>query len=76
MTSRIASHVKNDAASSSNADGRSIAVELVNVSKWYGDFRVLQEINLTVRRGEPVPDQGNPYLFGKETFLTTSAWKI
>ncbi len=29
-----------------------LAVSLSNVSKWYGDFQVLSDINLTVEKGE------------------------
>jgi general L-amino acid transport system ATP-binding protein len=31
-----------------------IAVELVNVNKWYGDFHVLRDVNLSVKRGEKI----------------------
>ena len=31
-----------------------IAVELVNVNKWYGEFHVLRDVNLSVKRGEKV----------------------
>jgi len=29
-------------------------IELRNVNKWYGDFHVLKDINLEVRKGEKV----------------------
>ena len=30
------------------------AIELVDVNKWFGDFHVLKDINLTVQTGEKV----------------------
>ncbi len=44
------------------------AVELVNVNKWYGDFHVLREINLSVKRGERIVVCG-PSGSGKSTMI-------
>ena len=43
-------------------------IELVNVNKWYGDFHVLKDINLTVRRGERIVICG-PSGSGKSTMI-------
>nr|WP_235531186.1 MULTISPECIES: amino acid ABC transporter ATP-binding protein [unclassified Nocardioides] len=45
-------------------------VELVDVQKWYGDLHVLQDINLTVQRGEVVVVIG-PSGSGKSTLCRT-----
>jgi general L-amino acid transport system ATP-binding protein len=44
------------------------AVEVVGLNKWYGDFHVLRDINLTVGRGERVVICG-PSGGGKSTLL-------
>jgi general L-amino acid transport system ATP-binding protein len=31
-----------------------VAVEIVNMNKWYGDFHVLRDINLKVMKGERI----------------------
>jgi len=43
-------------------------IEATNVSKWYGSFRVLTEINLTVRKGERIVICG-PSGSGKSTLI-------
>jgi len=43
-------------------------VELANVNKWYGDFHVLKDINLTVGQGEIVVVAG-PSGSGKSTLI-------
>jgi len=45
-----------------------IAVELRNVNKWYGEFHVLRDVNLTVRKGEKVVICG-PSGSGKSTMI-------
>ena len=35
-------------------DPSDVAVEMVGVNKWYGDFHVLRDINLKVLRGERI----------------------
>jgi general L-amino acid transport system ATP-binding protein len=45
-----------------------IAVELLGVNKWYGEFHVLRDINLTVRRGERIVICG-PSGSGKSTMI-------
>ncbi len=44
------------------------AVELIGVNKWYGDFHVLRDINLTVKRGERIVVCG-PSGSGKSTMI-------
>ncbi|WP_244635660.1 amino acid ABC transporter ATP-binding protein [Chthonobacter albigriseus] len=48
--------------------GKEVAVELVGVNKWYGEFHVLRDINLTVRRGERIVVCG-PSGSGKSTMI-------
>ena len=50
------------------APGEGIAVELRHLHKWFGDFHVLKDINLTVRRGEKVVICG-PSGSGKSTVI-------
>ena len=45
-----------------------IAVDLIGVNKWYGDFHVLRDVNLTVRRGEKLVICG-PSGSGKSTMI-------
>ena len=45
-----------------------IAVEMRNVNKWYGEFHVLRDVNLTVRKGEKVVICG-PSGSGKSTMI-------
>ena len=45
-----------------------IAIELLGVNKWYGEFHVLRDINLTVRRGERIVICG-PSGSGKSTMI-------
>ena len=44
------------------------AVEMIDVSKWFGDFQVLKKINLTVKTGERVVICG-PSGSGKSTVV-------
>jgi len=48
--------------------GSETAVELIGVHKWYGDFHVLRDINLTVARGERIVVCG-PSGSGKSTMI-------
>ena len=50
------------------APGKDVAVELVGVHKWYGEFHVLKDINLKVRRGERIVICG-PSGSGKSTMI-------
>ena len=54
------------AAATQNANGSMI--ELRNVNKWYGEFHVLRDINIAVRRGERVVVCG-PSGSGKSTMI-------
>jgi general L-amino acid transport system ATP-binding protein len=31
-----------------------VAVDMINVNKWYADFHVLKDINLRVQKGERI----------------------
>jgi general L-amino acid transport system ATP-binding protein len=44
------------------------AIEIVGMHKWYGDFHVLRDINLTVKRGERIVVCG-PSGSGKSTMI-------
>ncbi|WP_371345819.1 amino acid ABC transporter ATP-binding protein [Ancylobacter sp. IITR112] len=48
--------------------GREVAVDLVGVHKWYGEFHVLKDINLKVHRGERIVICG-PSGSGKSTMI-------
>ena len=45
-----------------------IAIQITNMNKWYGDFHVLRDINLTVNRGERIVVCG-PSGSGKSTLI-------
>jgi general L-amino acid transport system ATP-binding protein len=45
-----------------------VAVEIIDMHKWYGEFHVLRDINLTVRRGERIVVCG-PSGSGKSTMI-------
>src|SRR3954463_10240816 len=45
-----------------------VAVDIVNMNKWYGDFHVLRDIDLKVMRGERIVVCG-PSGSGKSTLL-------
>ncbi|MFQ6242732.1 amino acid ABC transporter ATP-binding protein [Sinorhizobium meliloti] len=50
------------------ADSTEVAVRFSNVSKWYGEFRVLTDVDLEVRRGEKIVLCG-PSGSGKSTLI-------
>src|SRR5215510_931262 len=45
-----------------------VAIEMTGVNKWYGDFHVLRDINLQVKRGERIVICG-PSGSGKSTMI-------
>jgi general L-amino acid transport system ATP-binding protein len=49
-------------------DPKDVAIEMVGVNKWYGDFHVLRDINLKVLRGERIVICG-PSGSGKSTMI-------
>ncbi len=51
-----------------NSPPPAVAVEIVALNKWYGDFHVLRDINLRVQRGERIVICG-PSGSGKSTLL-------
>jgi general L-amino acid transport system ATP-binding protein len=48
--------------------GHDVAIEMIGVHKWYGEFHVLRDINLTVHRGERIVICG-PSGSGKSTLI-------
>jgi general L-amino acid transport system ATP-binding protein len=58
---------KQEAATAPQVAGQAM-IELRNVNKWYGDFHVLKDINLEVRKGEKVVVCG-PSGSGKSTMI-------
>ena len=50
------------------AGSEAAMIELRNLNKWYGDFHVLRDINLTVRKGERIVICG-PSGSGKSTMI-------
>lgn len=45
-----------------------VAIQITNMNKWYGDFHVLRDINLTVNQGERIVIAG-PSGSGKSTMI-------
>ena len=56
------------AALEAGAPNPELVIRMVDVQKWYGDFQVLRDINLEVRRGERIVICG-PSGSGKSTLL-------
>ena len=56
------------AAPSRKATSSDVMIELASVNKWYGEFHVLRDINLTVKRGERIVICG-PSGSGKSTMI-------
>ena len=54
--------------SSATTSRPEVAVEVIGLNKWYGDFHVLRDINLKVMRGERIVICG-PSAAGKSTLL-------
>ncbi|WP_096358851.1 amino acid ABC transporter ATP-binding protein [Variibacter gotjawalensis] len=50
------------------APGSPLAVQLIGVHKWYGEFHVLRDVNLSVKRGERIVICG-PSGSGKSTVI-------
>ena len=48
--------------------GEEVAIEMIAVHKWFGEFHVLKDINLTVNRGERIVICG-PSGSGKSTLI-------
>ena len=57
-----------DDRSATGSEGKAPAVEIDSMHKWFGDFHVLRDINLTVVRGERVVVCG-PSGSGKSTMI-------
>ena len=57
-----------EARSGARLSNAPVAVELAGVNKWYGEFHVLRDVNLTVRRGERIVICG-PSGSGKSTTI-------
>jgi general L-amino acid transport system ATP-binding protein len=55
-------------ATEKSRTGQGTAVEIVGMNKWYGDFHVLRDINLLVKRGERIVICG-PSGSGKSTMI-------
>ena len=49
-------------------EGNPVAVEIAGMHKWYGEFHVLRDINITVKRGERIVICG-PSGSGKSTMI-------
>src|ERR1700741_2924275 len=56
-----------ETATATKADGK-LAVEIVDMHKWYGEFHVLRDINLTVEKSERIVICG-PSGSGKSTMI-------
>ena len=55
-------------ATPQTASGEKLMIEMIDVNKWYGQFHVLKDINLQVRRGERIVICG-PSGSGKSTTI-------
>ena len=41
-------------SSTSSGDASDVAVQIIGLNKWYGEFHVLNDIDLTVKLGERI----------------------
>ncbi len=57
-----------DAAATQMSVSDEVAIQILGMHKWYGDFHVLKDINLTVNRGERIVICG-PSGSGKSTMI-------
>ncbi len=57
-----------DAAAANLSISDEVAIQILGMHKWYGDFHVLKDINLTVNRGERIVICG-PSGSGKSTMI-------
>ena len=55
-------------AMQSAAELNPVAVQITDMNKWYGEFHVLKDIDLTVKRGERIVICG-PSGSGKSTLI-------
>ena len=55
-------------ASAAQSQAAGLAVEMIGVNKWYGDFHVLKDVDLQVRKGEKIVICG-PSGSGKSTMI-------
>lgn len=62
------SNENNEIAGKRNDVSDDIAIKITNMNKWYGQFHVLKDINLTVKRGERIVVCG-PSGSGKSTMI-------
>lgn len=62
------SNENNEIAGKRNDVSDDIAIKITNMNKWYGQFHVLKDINLTVHRGERIVVCG-PSGSGKSTMI-------
>ncbi|AMW34914.1 amino acid ABC transporter ATP-binding protein [Haematospirillum jordaniae] len=64
----MSDHNTSTNAASQRKPGEEIVISLTNVNKWYGQFHVLRDINLVIRKGERVVVCG-PSGSGKSTMI-------
>jgi general L-amino acid transport system ATP-binding protein len=57
-----------DAAAATMEISDEVAIQIIGMHKWYGDFHVLKDINLTINRGERIVICG-PSGSGKSTMI-------
>ncbi len=60
--------VANATAPAARSQSAGLAVEMIGVNKWYGDFHVLKDVDLEVRKGEKIVICG-PSGSGKSTMI-------
>ena len=51
---------------------KDIMIQMIDVNKWFGNFHVLKEINLTVLKGERIVNIGQD----KTELLTGMLWEV
>ncbi|HEY4200239.1 MAG TPA: amino acid ABC transporter ATP-binding protein [Devosiaceae bacterium] len=68
MSTQIETAVTQPIAGKMAVSATDVAVEIIGMHKWYGDFHVLRDINLKVMRGERIVIAG-PSGSGKSTLI-------
>ncbi|MGB7205447.1 MAG: ATP-binding cassette domain-containing protein, partial [Anderseniella sp.] len=64
----MATATNKKASSARSAKTEDVAIQIAKMNKWYGDFHVLRDIDLTVYRGERIVICG-PSGSGKSTLI-------
>ena len=52
-----------------------LMIEMIEVNKWYGQFHVLKDINLQVRKASALSFAGRPARASRPPFAASTGWR-